>query len=81
MANLSSENIARLRDLVHDGVRVMQDIEDLKVGLRDTIKDVAEQLDVKPTQLNRLIKMVQGNKMNDFREASEELEELYKAAL
>lgn len=81
MANLSSENIARLRDLVHDGVRVMQDIEDLKVDLRDTIKDVAEQLDVKPTQLNRLIKMVQGNKMNDFREASEELEELYKAAL
>ena len=81
MANLTNENIARLKDLVHDGVRVMQDIEDLKVGLRETIKDVADQLDVKPAQLNRLIKMVQGNKMNDFREASEELEELYKAAL
>jgi hypothetical protein len=79
MANLSSENIARLKQLVADGVQVLQECEDLRGGLSDTVKAIADELDVKPAQLNKLIKMVQKNKMNDAREAFDELDELYKA--
>lgn len=79
MANLSSENIARLKEIVQKGRRVLGEIDDLKGGLNDTIKDVAEELEVKPAQLKKLINMVRNNKMNDFREANEELEELFKA--
>jgi len=80
MAKLSPENVARLKQLVKDGVSVMQECEDLKQGLSETVKAVAEELEVKPAIINRLIKDVQKNKMNDRREDHETLEELYKAA-
>lgn len=76
---LSNENIARLKQLVADGVQVLQECEDLKEGLSETVKAIAEELEVKPAQLNKLIKAVQKGTMNDQREAFDELEELYKA--
>jgi len=75
---LSPENIARLKQLVSDGVSVLQECEDLKAGLSETVKSIAEELEVKPAQLNKLIKIVQKGKMNDAREDWDELEELYK---
>lgn len=80
MAKLSPENVARLKQLVKDGVQVLQECEDLQAGLKETVKSFAEELEVKPAILNRLIKDVQKNKMNDRREDTETLEELYKAA-
>jgi hypothetical protein len=79
VAKLSPENIARLKQLVADGVQVLQECEDLKAGLSDTVKAIAEELEVKPAQLNKLIKICQKGTMNDQREAMEELEDLYKA--
>jgi polyhydroxyalkanoate synthesis regulator phasin len=79
MAKLSPENVARLKQLVKDGVQTLQEAEDLREGLRDTVKSVAEELEVKPAQLNKLIKAVQKGTMNDQREAFDELDELYKA--
>jgi hypothetical protein len=79
MAKLTVENVARLKQLVQDGVKILQECEDLKEGLNDTVKAIAEELEVKPAQLNKLIKAVQKNTMNDQRDAFEELEELYKA--
>jgi hypothetical protein len=76
---LSPENVARLKQLIADGVQVLQECEDLKAGLSDTVKAIAEELEVKPAQLNTLIKVCQKGTMNDQREAMEELEELYKA--
>lgn len=80
MAKLSPENVVRLKQLVKDGVQVLQECEDLKQGLTETVKAVAEELEVKPAIVNRLIKDVQKNKMNDRRDDHETLEELYKAA-
>jgi hypothetical protein len=80
MANLSAENVARLKQLIADGVRVMQEVEDLKGGLSDTVKDLAEEMEVKPAILSRLIKAIHKGDMNERREASEILEELYKAS-
>ena len=79
MAKLSAENVARLKQLVKDGVSIMQECEDLKGGLSDTIRAVAEELEVKPGQLSKLIKICQKGKMNDQREDWDELEELYKS--
>ena len=79
MAKLSPENVGRLKQLVADGVQVLQECEDLKEGLSETVKAIAEELEVKPAQLNKLIKAVQKGTMNDQREAFDELEELYKA--
>lgn len=79
MAKLSPENIVRLKQLIADGVQVLQECEDLREGLSDTVKAIAEELEVKPGQLNKLIKICQKGTMNDKRDAFDELEELYKA--
>lgn len=80
MAKLSPENVIRLKQLIKDGVQVLQECEDLKEGLNDTVKSIAEELEVKPAILNKLIKICQKGSMNDKREDTETLEELYKAA-
>lgn len=77
---ISPENTARLKQLVKDGVSVLQECEDLKQGLSDTVKSIAEEFEVKPSLINKLIKDVQKNRMNDRREDHEILEELYKIA-
>ena len=76
---LTPENVARLKQIIADGVQILQECEDLKAGLSDTVKAVAEELEIKPSQLNKLIKICQKGTMNDQREAFDELEELYKA--
>lgn len=80
MAKLSPENVSRLKQVIADGVQVLQECEDLKEGLNDTVKAIAEELEVKPAILNKLIKICQKGTMNDKREDTETLEELYKAA-
>jgi len=80
MAKLSAESVIRLKQLIEDGKQVLQECEDLKEGLKDTVDSVAKELEVKPAILNKLIKICQKGKMNDNREDVETLEELYKAA-
>jgi len=80
MAKLSPENVARLKQLIEDGKQVLQECEDLKEGLKETVDAVAKELEVKPAIVNKLIKICQKGNMNDKREDTETLEELYKAA-
>lgn len=54
---LSDANLIRLKQLVNDGVQVLQECEDLKTGLSETVKAIAEELEVKPAQLNKIIKI------------------------
>jgi transposase-like protein len=50
------EEKAKLERLVNEGVTVLQEIEDLSAGLKDTVKAVAEELDIKPSLINKAIK-------------------------
>ena len=51
------EEKAKLERLVNEGVTVLQEIEDLNTGLKETVKAVAEELDMKPTLINKVIKL------------------------
>ena len=53
------EEKAKLERLVKEGVTVLQEIEDLNAGLKDTVKAVAEELDIKPSLINKAIKIAQ----------------------
>ena len=50
---------AKIRQLVSEGVTVLQEISDLQEGLNDTIKAVAEELEVKPSIIKKAIKIAQ----------------------
>jgi transposase-like protein len=51
------EEKRKLENLVREGVTVLQEVEDLQAGLKDTVKAVAEELDVKPALINKAIKI------------------------
>ena len=53
----SSEQKAKLTQLVNEGIQVLQEVEDLNAGLADTVKAVAEELEIKPGVLKKAIKL------------------------
>ena len=52
----SSDEITKLKQLITEGVQVNQELDALKEGLRETVKAVAEELDIKPALINKAIK-------------------------
>jgi predicted regulator of amino acid metabolism with ACT domain len=50
---------AKIKQIVAEGVTVLQEIQDLTEGLNDTIKSVAEELEVKPSVIKKAIRIAQ----------------------
>mgnify|MGYP003352679384 CR=1 FL=1 len=69
----SVEQKAKLTQLVNEGIAVLTEIEDLGAGLNDTIKAVAEEIEVKPALLKKAIKIAQKSKLTDTNADHEEL--------
>ncbi len=60
---------AKIRQIVSEGVTVMQEIQDLTEGLNETIKAIAEELDVKPSVIRKAIRIAQKDQWDQiFRE-------------
>ena len=55
--NFSAEQKAKLTQIINEGMQVMHEIETLNGGLSDTIKAVAEELEIKPSILKKAIRI------------------------
>ena len=53
----TAEQKAKLTQIVNEGMQVMHEIETLNGGLSDTIKAVAEELEIKPNVLKKAIRL------------------------
>lgn len=70
------EEKAKLERLVREGVTVLQEVEDLNAGLKETVKAVAEELNVKPSLINKAIKIAKNRDWHNVADAHEDLETL-----
>ena len=61
----SSEQRSKLTQLVNEGIAVLQEVEDLSAGLNDTVKAVAEELEIKPSLLKKAIKIAQKSNLTE----------------
>jgi hypothetical protein len=52
-----AEEKAKLERLINEGSTVLREIEDLNEGLKDTVKAVAEELNIKTSVINKAIKI------------------------
>lgn len=68
------EEKAKLERLVKEGVSVLQEIDDLQSGLKDTIKAVAEELNVKPSLINKAIRVAMKRDWSRVQDEFEDLE-------
>ena len=48
---------AKLTQVINDGMQVTMEIETLQGGLNDTVKAIAEEMDIKPNVLKKAIKL------------------------
>jgi len=69
-----AEEKAKLERIVKEGVTVLQEIQDLQGGLKETVKAVAEELDVKPSLINKAIKVAQKGDWDRHQDEFEDLE-------
>jgi hypothetical protein len=53
----NAEEKGRLNQVINEGMRVMHEVETLNGGLSDTIKAIAEELEIKPSVLKKAIKL------------------------
>lgn len=70
----NEEEKARLKKLVQEGDQVLHEVEALNEGLRDTVKAIAEEMDLKPGILMKAIKIAHKAKFGDERDNFDELE-------
>ena len=69
----SSDQKAKLIQLVNEGIAVLQEVEDLSSGLNDTVKAVAEEMEIKPSILKKAIKIAQKSRFTDTKADHEDL--------
>lgn len=76
LTNLSNEDLKNLKGVVNEGVKINQEISDLKEGLKDTVKNLSKDLDIPVKTINRAIQIKFKDSLEDDKEAVSEIEEL-----
>jgi transposase-like protein len=69
----SNEQKAKLTQIMNEGIAVLQEIEDLSAGLNDTVKAIAEEMEIKPAILKKAIKIAQKSKLGETNSDHDEL--------
>lgn len=77
--SLSGENKQRLTECIDSGVRVLQEIADLRDGLKDTVKTLAEEIGVKPIIIQKTIRVAFKATIQQERETVDIVEEILEA--
>ena len=72
--------VHHLRSDLTEYDKVKQEVKDLSEGLRDTVKAVAEELEIKPALLTKAISVAFKESLDAEKQDIEELEELLAVA-
>ena len=75
MSNRSFNNEAKIKltQLINEGIATMHEIDTLQGGLSDTIKAVAEELEIKPSILKKAVRTAFKASLTQTNQDNEEL--------
>ena len=76
MRVITQEEKLKLTHLIDEGMKVLQDIQDLREGLKDTVGAVAEEMDIKPTLINKAIRAAYKRNLGEQKDSLSEIEDL-----
>jgi Mn-dependent DtxR family transcriptional regulator len=68
------EEKAKLERLITEGSNVLREVEDLQEGLKETVKAVAEELQVKPSIITKAIRIAHKDNWRSHEEEWDEIE-------
>ena len=61
----------KLTQLINEGMAVMQEVETLNEGLADTVKAIADELEVKPSIIKKAIKVAHKSRLGETNSENE----------
>ena len=70
----NEEEKTRLKKLITEGMQVTYEVETLREGLRETVKAIAEEMELKPGVLNKAIKVAHKASFQEEFDKFDELE-------
>ena len=80
MKTLNTEEQAKVKHVIESGIKVKQEVKDLSEGLRDTVKAVAEELELKPAMINKAITIAHKDNYKAVNENMDIVESILTAA-
>jgi hypothetical protein len=69
----SGEQKLKLTQIINEGMRTMLEIDDLSAGLNDTVKAIAEELEIKPSVLKKAIRIAHKASLGETNKDHEQL--------
>ena len=78
--NFNDAEKQKLIQIIRDGSQVMGEIDDLRSGLRDTVKHLAEELELKPAIINKAITIAHKDSYKNVTEDMDLLDSILNAA-
>jgi hypothetical protein len=72
----SADQTNKLTQIINEGISVMSEIETLTGGLNDTVKAIAEELEIKPSILKKAIKIAHKSEFGREQQDHELLEQI-----
>jgi hypothetical protein len=74
--NFNTEQTRKLNQVINEGMTVMHEIETLTGGLNDTVKAIAEELEIKPSVLKKAIRLAHKSEFGREQQDHELLEQI-----
>jgi hypothetical protein len=75
----NGEQKIKLTQLINEGMTVLHEIDTLNGGLTDTVKAIAEELEVKPSVLKKAIKLAHKSGLTQTNKDHEDLNSILEA--
>ena len=72
----NGEQKLKLTQLINEGCQVLHEIETLNEGLNDTVKAIAEELEIKPNVLKKAIRLAHKSEFGREQQDHELLEQI-----
>ena len=77
--NFNDGEKQKLIQIISQGSQVLGEVDDLKTGLRDTVKSLAEELELKPAMINTAISIVHKGNYRDLQDNMDLLDSILVA--
>ena len=78
--NFNDSEKQKLIQIISQGSQVLGEVDDLKTGLRDTVKSLAEELELKPGLINKAISIAHKGNYQNLSDDMDTLDSILTAA-
>ena len=78
--NFNDSEKQKLIQIISQGSQVLGEVDDLKSGLRDTVKSIAEELELKPALINKAISIAHKGNYQNLSDDMDTLDSILTAA-